>query len=235
MTKENLTEIICITDRSGSMNAVWTDTVGGLNDFIKKQREVPGEAKISLVFFDTEYEMPYNGIDLNSKTFDDKLSFADFAPRGWTALLDAIGKTINDVGSRLKKTPENERPSKVLVCIVTDGQENSSKEFTSSQIKQMIEHQTEKYQWDFIYLGANQDAFAVGGNLGIIAVNCANYANQNTRHAFAGLSMRSCSVRKGENIGSVASYYSSSLADAGLKDDLNPPSVLISSDADDNQ
>lgn len=233
MTKENSSEVIMIVDRSGSMATCWNDTVGGINEFIKKNREVPGECKLSLAFFDTNYDMPFNGVDIQDSMFGSPMSFADYGPRGATALLDAIGKTINSVGARLASMSEADRPSKITMCIVTDGEENSSCEFSNEKIKEMIQHQTDKYQWDFVYLGANQDAFSVGGALGIKGVNCANYAGQHTGHAFAGASMRCCVSRSGGTVDSMASYYSSSLADAGIQDDLNPPSVSISSD--DNQ
>ena len=232
MTKPNSSEIIMIIDRSGSMSSCWNDTVGGINEFIKKNREIPGECKISLVFFDDKYEMPFNGINIQDAMFSSPMTLADYSPRGSTALLDAVGKTINDVGRRLKSTPEDQRPSKVMVCIVTDGEENSSREYNGATIKDMITHQTDKYQWDFTYLGANQDAFTTGQAMGIKGINCANYnSHLYSGHAFAAATMRSCVSRSGGVVGSMASYYSSSLADAGIQDDLNPSTTTSSSDS----
>jgi hypothetical protein len=189
MTKPNSAEIICVVDRSGSMDGIWDDTVGGLHKFIDKQREFKGEAKISIAFFDTEYDLPFNGVDVKSEVFNNKSCFDEYRPRGWTALLDAIGKTISDVGTRLSKTPEHERPDKVTMCVITDGQENASREFTNAKIREMIKHQTDKYQWEFIYLGANQDAFAVGGQMGFSATNTSNYnSRQYTNSAWTAMS-----------------------------------------------
>ena len=209
MTKKNYTEIIGVIDRSGSMSSCWHDTVGGINEYIKKQREVPGEAKISLVFFDTEYAMAYNGVDLQDDIFSKPMSFADYSPRGSTALLDAIGKTINTVGNRLAATPEDERPDKVTMFIVTDGEENASREFTGAQIKEMITHQTDKYQWDFVYLGANQDAFAVGMTLGVNPHSCTTYDTKCSAQAFAAVGIRSRSYRTDANIAPISETYQS--------------------------
>lgn len=120
------------------MSNVKNDVIGGFNAFIDSQKEIKGTASISLVLFDNEYDMVYENVDLNSvKYLDD----STFVPRGMTALLDSVGRTINSVGERLNNTSEEERPEKVMVCIFTDGMENSSKKFTKEQIKKMIEHQ----------------------------------------------------------------------------------------------
>ena len=167
--RDNLTEIVFILDRSGSMSGLTDDTIGGFNSFIEQQKKVDGEAKLTTVLFDDRYELLHNGVDINEVkplTRDDYM----------TALYDAIGKTINDVGDRLSKTPEDDRPSKVIVVITTDGAENSSVEFSQSKIKEMITHQTEKYSWEFIFLGANIDSVAVGDSIGIAANRSANYS-----------------------------------------------------------
>lgn len=164
MTKQNYTEIVCIIDRSGSMESIKTDAIGGFNTFLESQKKLPGRAFLSLVLFDHEYIMPIQNADLRLVK---PLTEKTFVPRGTTALLDAVGRTINDVGSRLANMPEKERPEKVIICILTDGYENASHEFSRGQIKKMIEHQQNKYQWEFIFLAANQDAFAETGGLGI--------------------------------------------------------------------
>lgn len=162
--KENLTEIICLLDRSGSMNSIITDAIGGFNKFLKDQKEVLGEAKLTLALFDDEYEIIHNGINIQSVP---ELNSLTYVPRGWTALYDAVGKTINTVGERLAKLSEEERPSKVIFVILTDGHENSSKEFTGQKIKEMIKHQKEKYSWMFVFLGANLDANKTASGMGI--------------------------------------------------------------------
>lgn len=169
---ETLTELICIIDRSGSMSRIRNQAIAGINGFLQEQAAVPGDARMTMVQFDNVYEPLHAGTPLAQVPL---LNTSTYAPRGSTALLDAIGRTIDDVGRRLSKTPEPERPAHVLVAILTDGYENASTDYTGSQIRQMIEHQQTKYDWDFIYLGANQDAFAEGGAIGIKAFDTAQW------------------------------------------------------------
>jgi len=159
---QNLTEIVFILDRSGSMNGLENDTIGGFNGFVKKQAE-EGQTSLTTVLFDDKYEILHNGIDARDIT----LTGREYFTRGSTALLDAIGKTINDVGKRLSETPEDSRPGKVIFVITTDGLENASREFSYDQVKKMITHQTEKYSWEFIFMGANIDVAKEGSKLGI--------------------------------------------------------------------
>ena len=161
---QNLTEIVFILDRSGSMSGLENDTIGGFNGFIKKQTEA-GQTTLTTVLFDDKYEILHNGIDAEKVVLTGK----EYFTRGSTALLDAIGKTINDVGKRLNETPESKKPGKVIMVITTDGLENSSQEFTYDDVKQMITHQSEKYNWDFIFMGANIDVAKEGARLGIRA------------------------------------------------------------------
>ena len=157
MPKKDHAELVCIIDRSGSMEAIRSDVIGGFNTFIESQRQVPGTASVTLVLFDNQYEVAYQNVDLKSV---ENLTDKTFVPRGTTALLDAVGRTINEVGARLAKTDEHDRPEKVMVCILTDGMENASKEFSRTKIHEMITHQRDNYQWEFSFLAANQDAFA---------------------------------------------------------------------------
>lgn len=159
----NLTEIIFLLDRSGSMGGFESDTIGGFNAFIEKQREGPGETIVTTVLFDDQYEVLWNGASVK----DIKLTEGEYYVRGMTALLDALGKTILDVGERLAQTQENERPSKVIFVITTDGMENSSKEFSYESIRKLIKQQQEKYNWEFVFLAANIDAPKEADNLGI--------------------------------------------------------------------
>ena len=168
----NLTEIEFILDRSGSMGGLTDDTIGGYNAFIESQKNEPGDAVLTTVLFDHEYTVLHNGVNLKDVK---PMTYAEYMPRGMTALYDAIGKTINDVGRRLNNTPEAERPGKVIFVITTDGYENASKEFTQQQVKEMIEHQTDKYSWQFMFLGANIDVQEVSCNLGISADFAASY------------------------------------------------------------
>ena len=174
MTDQNLTEVIAIIDRSGSMAPYVFDTIGGFNTFLKEQRAVPGKIKITLVQFDDQYQIDYDGLDINDVK---DLNNESYSPRGSTALYDSVGKTINAVGKRLAETKEEERPSKVIFLIITDGEENASKEFEFSTIKSMVEHQIEKYSWSFVYMGGG-DILAQkkqANNIGIPVKNVYGY------------------------------------------------------------
>lgn len=162
--KKNLTELVFILDRSGSMYNLVSDTIGGFNSMIESQKKEPGEAYVTTVLFDDQYELLHDHVNLKEiQPITDK----EYYTRGCTALLDAVGKTINSIGVRLNNTPEGERPDKVIFVITTDGYENSSKEFNKTQIKDMIEHQQNKYSWTFMFLGANMNAVGEAKNLGI--------------------------------------------------------------------
>ena len=161
---QDLTEIVFILDRSGSMGGLESDTIGGFNGFVRKQAEI-GQTSLTTVLFDDRYEILHNGIDAGKAVLTGK----EYFTRGCTALLDAVGKTINDVGNRLDKTPEDSRPGKVIFVITTDGLENASREFGYGEVKKMITHQTEKYGWEFIFMGANIDVAEEGSKLGISA------------------------------------------------------------------
>lgn len=158
----NLTEIIFLLDRSGSMAGLETDTIGGFNSFVKSQSKL-GKTLITTILFDDKYEILHNGKNAN----DVVLTLKEYFTRGSTALLDAVGKTILDVGHRLSKTTEISRPNKVIFVITTDGCENASQEFTYQKVNQMITHQKEKYNWEFIFMGANIDVTIESTKLGI--------------------------------------------------------------------
>ena len=170
--KTNLIEIIFILDRSGSMSGLESDTIGGYNSFLETQRKVDGEAHVTTVLFDNKYEILHNGVDIRDVK---PITQKEYYARGSTALLDAIGKTIMDVGQRFSNTDESERPAKVIFVITTDGQENSSIEFSYKKINEMITEQQERYSWEFIFLGANIDATQEAKNLGIKPSRASNY------------------------------------------------------------
>lgn len=162
--KSGLTELVFILDRSGSMSGLESDTIGGFNSMIRKQKAQPGEAMVTTVLFDDRYEVIHDRfrIDLIRP-----LTEQEYYARGCTALLDAIGRTIDKVGRIQKYLPEEERAEKVIVVITTDGLENSSREYSQKKIQKMIQHQKEKYGWEFIFLGANMDAVAEARTFGI--------------------------------------------------------------------
>lgn len=165
------TQIVCILDRSGSMSGIMSDSIGGFNTFLKQQRELPDEATLTVALFDDKYELLYDNVDIKKvKDITDK----EWYPRGVTGLYDAIGKTINNVKASHKKLGV-EAPAKVLVCIVTDGHENASKEYRLEDVKKLIKD-CENDDWNFMYLAANQDAFAVGSSFGVSSGNTYNYA-----------------------------------------------------------
>ncbi len=169
--KKSKAEVIVILDRSGSMSTIKSDVEGGFKTFIDKQKKEPGECFVSLYQFDTEYEAVFENQDIQD------LGKMKLEPRGGTALLDAIGRTINKVGERLRDTKEKDRPESVIILIMTDGQENSSREFTKSKIKQMVEHQRAKYNWHFVFVGSNQDAILTGADYGFIGASSLSFAN----------------------------------------------------------
>lgn len=148
MTDKNKTEIAVVLDRSGSMTAIATDMVGGFTTFVENQRKLPGECALSLYQFDHAYETLYE-----EKPLADVPPLR-LEPRGNTALYDAVGRTILQLGRRLSSKPEHERPGSVVVMIITDGHENASQEFSLSRLREMIKTQEEKYQWRFAFMGS---------------------------------------------------------------------------------
>lgn len=171
------TQIVCILDRSGSMGTIIDDAIGGFNEFIDEQKKLEGEATMTTALFDDKYDLLYDNVPLKEvKKFDRET----WSPRGLTALYDAIGKTINTVRENHKKLKKDERPDKVLVCIVTDGMENHSKEYTNDQIKNLINECEKEHDWSFVYLAANQDAFDVGRSFGVSGGNTYTFTADST-------------------------------------------------------
>jgi uncharacterized protein YegL len=170
--KKGLTELVFILDRSGSMSGLESDTIGGYNAMLAKQKQEAGEAVITTVLFDDKYELLHDRINLNGVA---PITEKEYFVRGCTALLDAVGITINKIGNAQKHTSEDERAEKVLFVITTDGYENSSREYNYEKVQQMIRHQTERYGWEFIFLGANIDAVETAARFGINANRAANY------------------------------------------------------------
>jgi uncharacterized protein YegL len=176
--RNDLTDIIVVLDRSGSMQACREEAENGLNHFIEDQKQQPGETLFTLCQFDTEYEFIYQGVPIRD------VPHCALVPRGMTALLDAVGRAINETGERLSKMAEADRPGLVVFVILTDGHENSSHEFKKDQIKAMIKEQQERYSWQFTFLGANQDAFAEAAGLGIAQQAAVNFVQAKAEQAF---------------------------------------------------
>lgn len=205
-------DITVVLDRSGSMAPLVNDTIGGFNTFLKEQQEQPTPASLSLIQFDHEYSLHYAAKDIKVV---DPLNERTYVPRGSTALLDAVGKAISWTGTRLSNTKEEDRPSKVMVIIITDGQENDSTEFSKDKIKEMIEHQEKYYNWQFVFLGANQDSFAEAGSMGISLKGVTNYVADSigVNAAFVSLS------------NNVSSYRGDSSTNASYKWGVTPDMI----------
>lgn len=200
--RNDLTDITMVLDKSGSMDACRTDAEGGLNAFVREQKELPGEALLTLVQFDTTYAFVHKAKPIR------EVPYCHLYPGGGTALLDAVGRAIVETGDRLRKLPEKDRPGLVCFVIITDGQENSSREFTKARIKSMIEHQQEKYNWKFTFLGANQDAFAEGQSLGFKFDAIAAYNSvKSSPAAFAGASASTGMLRAASAKGDQSQTY----------------------------
>ena len=170
--KKNLTELVFILDKSGSMSGLEADTIGGFNAMIDKQRREAGEALVSTVLFDTDCTVVHDRVNLADVP---KLTEQEYCPGGCTALLDALGGAIHHIGSVHKYAREEDVPERTLFVITTDGMENASRRYTSDQVKAMIQRQKAKYDWEFLFLGANIDAVETAGRYGIDPDRAVNY------------------------------------------------------------
>jgi uncharacterized protein YegL len=170
--KKGLTELVFILDKSGSMSGLESDTIGGYNSMLEKQKAVGGECQITTVLFDNNYELLHDRIDMRAVK---PITENEYQIGGSTALLDAIGRTIKKIGNAQKNTAEDYRAKKVMFVIITDGEENSSCEYSSAKVKEQIERQKTKYGWEFIFLGANIDAVETAGKFGIGADRAIDY------------------------------------------------------------
>ena len=170
--KKGLTELVFILDKSGSMGGLEKDTIGGYNAMLKKQQAVEGECLITTVLFDNNYDLLHDRIDIRAvKPMTEK----EYAVGGSTALLDAVGQTISKIGNAQKNTADDYRAEKVLFVIITDGQENASREYNAKRVKELIGRQKAKYNWEFIFLGANIDAVETADSFGIAPDRAQNY------------------------------------------------------------
>ena len=152
---QNLTEIAFVMDRSGSMESMKREAIGGYNAFLNAQKQLPGEVRFTLVLFDNEYLKPVDHVPLSMVP---DLNDMTYQPRGSTALLDAMGRTMDEIGKRLAATSEDQRPGKVIIACMTDGYENASHHYDNAKVASMIEHQRTKYNWEFQFLGATLES-----------------------------------------------------------------------------
>lgn len=170
--KKDLTELVFILDRSGSMSGLEGDTIGGFNAMLQKQQAIEGECRVTTVLFDHSYKLLHDRIDIRALN---PLTEKEYYVGGSTALIDAVGRTINKIVNVQKNTAEEYRAEKVMFVIITDGAENSSREYSAEKVRTMIEQEKEKYGWEFVFLGANIDAVQTAGQFGISPDRAADY------------------------------------------------------------
>ena len=193
---KNLTEIVFILDRSGSISGLESDTIGGFNAMIEKQKKAPGEALVSTILFDNVSEVIHDRVNIRDiKPMTD----SEYCVRGCTALLDAIGGAIHHIGNVHKYAREEDVPAHTLFVITTDGMENASRLYDSARVKQMIEHEKSKYGWEFLFLGANIDAVETAKHFGISEDRAVNYHSDSvgTRLNYEVVSCAITSMRSG--------------------------------------
>ena len=192
--KKNLTEIVFILDRSGSMAGLEKDTIGGFNAMLEKQKSQSGEAIISTVLFDNTCDVIHDRLDIQKVA---PITEKEYFVRGCTALLDAVGGAIHHIGNVHKYAREEDRPEKTLFIITTDGMENASRRYSYEKVREMIRRQEEKYGWEFIFLGANIDAEAEAARFGIRRSQAANYHadSDGTAIIYEAVSEAVCTIR----------------------------------------
>lgn len=182
---QDLSLIIVIGDRSGSMSSTIDDALGGFNEFVANQKKLPGKGLFTLALFDDKYELVYDMVDLETVPV---VTRDTWSPRGRTRLLDALGCTITSTGEQLALMPEHERPGKVICVVVTDGHENDSREYNDkSAIMKMINHQRDKYSWEFVYLGAEENALDEAQSIGIPIATRFNNTAKGHKSAYKGI------------------------------------------------
>jgi uncharacterized protein with von Willebrand factor type A (vWA) domain len=194
MAREDLTEIAVIMDESGSMQSTKDDAIGGFNSFIASQKEVEGEANVTLVLFDNKYEVSYIGKPIEEVVDLDDVTYT---PGGGTALIDAMGKTVDELFERLSKMPEEEKPGKVILIIITDGMENSSNEYNASDVSEKTKDMQDRLGWEVIFIGASQDVLDQAKDLGVREESRMTYTADSfgTRAMYSGLSEAVTSYR----------------------------------------
>jgi len=220
--KKGLTEIILVVDRSSSMHDVRMTTINGLKEFLKEQKSLPGNVRLTYITFSSDYKVEFQSTDIqtiNSEIFD------SYVPSGMTALLDAIGIAIDSTGKMLANTPEEERPEKVMVIILTDGEENRSVEYKLKDVKEKVEHQKNVYKWEFLFLGADIDAISAGYtlNMGNSSVRVNKYDMGKTMKAasvYSGI-YRSADLSNADNEFSTVSTQYFNYTEEELNKEIN--------------
>lgn len=205
MPNDNTTHIAFLLDRSGSMQSIKDDVTGGFNALVADQRKTPGDCTLTLVQFDSQdpQETVFSTLPIAEVP---ELTGETFQPRGGTPLLDAMGRLITETGERIASTPEHQHPGKVIFVVLTDGLENASRTYTRDRIFEMIKHQREVYSWEFIFLGADQDAIAEGSKYGFAADTSMSIGKtpRGTDMAFSMTSDMMCRIRKSKGTAAAA-------------------------------
>jgi uncharacterized protein YegL len=210
------TEIVYILDRSGSMGGLEADTIGGFNSMMEKQKKTGEKAVVSTVLFDDECEVLHDRISIDRV---EKMTDEDYYVRGCTALLDAVGGAIHHIGNVHKYARPEDRPEKTIFVITTDGMENASSHYSYDKVQKMVKRQQKKYGWEFIFIGANIDAYAEAQRFGIRKDRAVNYVCDDigTANVYAGVSKAVCSVMIANNIEEMEE----SLSDSGWDEEIN--------------
>lgn len=221
MTDQDYTDITMILDASGSMCNLKQETISSVNNFIQEQKKVKGKCKLTLVTFNSIVNTVIDAVDIKECEL---LNDRSYNPGGYTALLDAMGQVIVSTGVRLKAMPANRRPGKVLIVTITDGQENSSREYSVAhggreKIKNMVTHQSDKYDWDFVYLGANQDSFLTSAELGVKSIFTQNYdATKIGTHAIYSNFSEGVKMYRSASLGDKMGVMAAAVADVNKTD-----------------
>jgi len=217
---KGLTEIVYILDRSGSMGGLEEDTIGGFNSMMEKQKKTGEKALVSTVLFDDECEVIHDRIPINKI---EKMTDKQYYVRGCTALLDAVGGAIHHIGNIHKYAREEDRPDKTIFVITTDGMENASCNYSYEKVQKMVKRQQKKYGWEFIFMGANIDAYAVGQKFGFRKDRTVNYMADDvgTANVYDGVSLAVCSVLKCPDFMSVSENLSKSGWSDNIEADYN--------------
>lgn len=210
------TEIVYILDRSGSMGGLEADTIGGFNSMMEKQKKTGEKAIVSTVLFDDECEVLHDRISIDRV---EKMTDEDYYVRGCTALLDAVGGAIHHIGNVHKYARSEDRPEKTIFVITTDGMENASSHYSYDKVQKMVKRQQKKYGWEFIFIGANIDAYAEAQRFGIRKDRAVNYVCDDigTANVYAGVSKAVCSVMIANNIEEMEEC----LSDSGWDEEIN--------------
>ena len=215
---KGLTEIVYILDRSGSMGGLESDTIGGYNSMMEKQKKIGKNAVVSTVLFDDQCEVLHDRISIDQIG---KMTDEQYYVRGCTALLDAVGGAISHIGNIHKYARKEDRPEKTIFIITTDGMENASENYSYDRIQKMIKRQQEKYGWEFIFIGANIDAYEEAQKFGIKKERAVNYVHDEvgTANIYAGVSMAVCSVMSANSKKEVSECLSESGWNTAINED----------------